>query len=171
VNYIDPLPVALPGGTVATLFAVGDITTQSLSIIATPIAELPLREPVDNSSNGAFALDGFDNQGFFLVPIPAQNRLVGSWYTFASDGAPLWFTFDSCLSDLEGCSTPAAFDGMSAMTTLYQSSGGNNQMTVPVGTVEFNVISCDLVETTVTIGGNIILYDGVRITPSAYCAP
>jgi len=171
VNYIDPLPVPLADGTIATLFAVGDIATQDLSIIATPIAELPLRDPVDNATNGAFALDGFDNQGFFMVPIPAENRLVGSWYTFASDGSPAWFTFDSCLSDLEGCSTPGAFDGMSAMTTLYQSSGGNNPMTVPVGTVEFNVVSCDLIETTVTVGQSVTMYDGVRITPSASCAP
>ncbi len=171
VNYIDPLPVELAPGTIATLFAVGDIITQDLSIIATPIAELPLRDPVNDSANGAFALDGFKNEGFFLVPIPAQNRLVGSWYTFASDGAPLWFTFDSCLSDDNGCSTPGGFDGMSAMTTLYQSTGGETAMTVPVGTVEFNVVGCDLVETTVTVGDNVTMYDGVRITPSALCAP
>jgi len=162
VNYIDPLPVALAAGTIATLFAVGDITTQDLAIIATPIAELPLRDPVNDSSNGAFELDGFRNQGFFLVPIPAENRLVGSWYTFSSNGSPSWFTFDS---------TPGGFDGMTAMTTLYQSNGGLYPRTVPVGTIEFDVVSCDLVETTVTIGESITMYDGVRITPSASCTP
>ena len=171
VNYIDPLPVDLAGGTIATLFAVGDIVTQDLGIIATPIAELPLRNPVDTTANGAFGLDGSEAEGFFLVPIPAQNRLVGSWYTFDGDGSPLWFTFDSCLSDENGCSTPGGFDGMSALTTLYQSAGGNPQTTVAVGTVQFDVISCDLVETTVTVGSNVTMYDGVRITPSALCAP
>lgn len=171
VNYIDPLPVDLPAGAIATLFAVGDIITQDLGIVATPIAELPLRAPVDNSTNGAFALEGTVNEGFFLVPIPAENRLVGSWYTFSADGAPAWYTFDSCLSDDMGCSTPGAFDGTSALTTLYQSTGGDMPMTVPVGTVEFNVISCDLIETTVTVGTDVTMIDGSRITPSASCAP
>lgn len=171
VNYIDPLPVTLPAGTIATLFAVGDIVNQDLSIIATPIAELPLRTPVDNSVNGAFGLDGSQAEGFFLMPIPAQNRLVGSWYTFNGDGEPTWFTFDSCLSDLEGCSTPGAFDGVTALTTLYQSADGMPQTTVPVGTVEFNVVSCDLVEATVTIGENVTMYDGIRVTPSVFCTP
>lgn len=171
VNYIDPLPAALPAGTIVTLFAVGDIVNQDLSIIATPIGELPLRTPVDSTMSGAFALDGTQAEGFFLTPIPAQNRLVGSWYTFNSMGEPVWFTFDSCLSDDNGCSTPGAFDGVSALTTLYQSSGGMPQTTVPVGTVEFNVISCDLVETTVTIGQSVTMYDGVRLTPSALCPP
>lgn len=178
VNYIDPLPVDLADGTIATLFAVGDIVTQDLSIIATPIAELPLRSPVDNSTNGAFDLDGLAGEGFFLVPIPAQNRLVGSWYTYTGDGtgAPMWFTFDSCAGDGTGvCMKPGAFDGMTAMTTLYQSTGatesGDMQKTVAVGTIEFNVVSCDLIETTVTVGENVAMYDGVRITPSASCAP
>jgi len=171
VNYIDPLPVALPAGAVVTLFAVGDIATQDLSIIAAPIGELPLRDPVDQTVSGAFGLEGSQAEGFFLVPIPAQNRLVGSWYTFNGDGEPLWFTFDSCLSDLEGCSTPGAFDGMTALTTLYQSAGGMPQTTFPVGTIEFNVVNCSLVEATVTIGESITTYDGIRITPSALCAP
>jgi len=171
VNYIDPLPVTLPAGTIATLFAVGDIVNQDLSIVATPIAELPLRTPVDDTANGVFGLDGSEAEGFFLVPIPAQNRLVGSWYTFNADGEPLWFTFDSCLSDVDGCSTPGAFDGQSALTTLYQSAGGMPQTTFPVGTVEFNVVSCDLVEATVTVGESVTMYDGIRITPSALCAP
>lgn len=175
VNYIDPLPVSLPAGTIATLFAVGDIVTQDLSIIATPIAELPLRAPVDQTVSGAYALDGFDGEGFFLTPIPSQNRLVGSWYTYNADGSAQWFTFDSCLDDMDGCSTPGGFDGTSAITTLYQStgatSGGDMQMTVPVGTIEFNVIRCDLIGTAVTVGGNVTYYDGVRLTPSALCPP
>lgn len=171
VNYIDPLPVTLPEGAVVTLFAVGDVVSQDLSIIAAPIGELPLRNPVDDTVNGAFGLDGSQAEGFFLVPIPAQNRLVGSWYTFNGDGEPMWFTFDSCLSDENGCSTPGAFDGMTALTTLYQSAGGMPQTTFPVGTVEFNVVSCNLVEATVTVGESVTTYDGIRITPSALCAP
>jgi len=174
VNFIDPLPVDLSSGTIVTLFAVGDIVMQDLSIVATPIAELPLRAPVDQTVSGSYQLDGFDGEGFFLTPIPAQNRLVGSWYTYNADGSAQWFTFDSCLEDTNGCSTPGGFDGTSALTTLYQSTGagqGGMQMTVPVGTIEFNVIECDLIETTVTVGNSVSFYDGIRLTPSALCAP
>jgi hypothetical protein len=176
VNYIDPLPVELASGTIATLFAVGDIITQDLSIVATPIAELPLRDVVGDSTNGAYALDGMPGQGFWFTPIPAQNRVVGSWYTYNSDGSATWFTFDSCTSGDEGeCTTPGAFDGMSAATTLYQSTGmtemGDMQMTMPVGTIDFNVIDCSLIEATVSIGESVTDYDGIRLTTSASCPP
>mgnify|MGYP001821700398 CR=1 FL=1 len=165
VNYIDPLPVDLPAGAVATLFAVGDIVNQDLGIIATPLTELPLRAPVDDSTNGAYALDGLDGQGFWFTPIPAQNRAVGAWYTYGADGTPIWFTFES---------EPGGFDGMHAMTTLYQSTGptmSDMQMTEPVGTIEFDVIDCSLMETLVTIGDSVTLIDGLRLTPSASCPP
>lgn len=176
VNYIDPLPVNLTSGAVATLFAVGDIINQDLSIIATPLTELPLRDVVNDSTNGAYKLDGFDGQGFWFTPIPAQNRVVGSWYTYNEDGTPMWFTFDSCNGQIDGeCPTPGEFDGMSASTTLYQSSGatmgGDMQMTVPVGTIDFDVIDCSLIMATVTVGEAIVDYDGIRLTPSASCPP
>jgi hypothetical protein len=176
VNYIDPLPVELPSGAIATLFAVGDIVTQDLSIIATPIAELPLRDVVNDSTNGAYMLDGMDGQGFWFTPIPAQNRVVGSWYTYSEEGSATWFTFDSCNTvDESGCSTPGGFDGMSAMTTLYASSGatemGDMQMTEPVGMIEFNVVDCTMIEATVSVGQDVTTYDGIRLTPSASCPP
>ncbi|MDH4018179.1 MAG: DUF4397 domain-containing protein [Xanthomonadales bacterium] len=176
VNYIDPLPVALASGTIVTLFAVGDIVTQDLSIIATPIAELPLRNAVNDSTNGAYTLAGMPGQGFWFTPIPAQNRVVGSWYTYNMDGSTTWFTFDSCSGLTEtDCPTPGGFDGMMAMTTLYQSTGmtasGAMQMTKPIGTIDFNVIDCELIEATVTIGESVTSYDGIRLTPSASCPP
>ena len=175
-NYIDPLPVELPSGTIATLFAVGDIITQDLSIVATPIAELALRDVVDDSTNGSYMLDGMDGQGFWFTPIPAQNRVVGSWYTYNADGSATWFTFDSCNGSVDGkCATPGEFDGMSAMTVLYQSTGmtdmGDMQMTTPVGTIEFNVIDCSLIEAIVSVGESVTDYDGLRLTPSASCPP
>jgi hypothetical protein len=183
VNYIDPLPVELAAGAIATLFAVGDIAMQDLSIVATPIAELPLRDVVTDSTNGAYMLDGMAGQGFWLTPIPAQNRLLGSWYTYDADGTPIWFTFDSCNSEPAGeCVTPGEFDGMSATTTLYQSTGPTltylpggviieegEQMTVAVGTIDFEVMGCELVEATVDVGGDINVYDGLRLTSSASC--
>ena len=176
VNYIDPKPVELTSGTIATLFAVGDIITQDLSIVATPIEELPLRDVVNDSTNGSYALDGMPGQGFWFTPIPAQNRVVGSWYTYNTDGSATWFTFDSCMGAGEGdCPASGGFDGMNAMTTLYASTGmtdmGDMQMTVPVGTIDFNVVDCSLIEATVTVGDSVTDYDGIRVTPSASCPP
>jgi hypothetical protein len=165
VNLIDPLPVPLPEGAIVTLFAVGDIINQSLGIVATPVAELPLRTPVDQSTNGSYLLDGFDGQGFWFTPIPSQNRAVGAWYTYNADGSPMWFTFES---------EAGGFDGMTATTTLYQSSGmteGEMQMTMPVGTIDFNVVDCGMIEATVTVGDSVTDYDGLRLTQSASCAP
>ena len=165
VNLIDPEPVPLSAGAIVTLFAVGDIINQDLGIIATPVAELPLRDPVDQSTNGSYLLDGFDGQGFWFTPIPAQNRAVGAWYTYNADGSPMWFTFES---------EAGGFDGMTASTTLYQSTGMTDdgmQMTVPVGTIDFNVIDCSLIEATVTVGESVTDYDGLRLTESVSCPP
>lgn len=52
VNFIDPLPAALPQGTNVTLYAIGDGVNQPLGILAFPVGVLPLRAPVDNSANG-----------------------------------------------------------------------------------------------------------------------
>ena len=165
VNLIDPEPVALASGAIVTLFAVGDIITQDLGIVATPVAELPLRAPVDQSTNGSYRLDGLDGQGFWFTPIPAQNRVVGAWYTYNADGSPMWFTFES---------EPGGFDGMTAMTTLYQSTGDTPdamQMTEPVGTIDFDVFDCSLIEATVTVGDSMTDYAGIRLTSSALCPP
>ena len=165
VNLIDPEPVPLGEGAIVTLFAVGDIINQDLGIIATPVAELPLRDPVDQSTNGSYLLDGFDGQGFWFTPIPSQNRAVGAWYTYNADGSPMWFTFES---------ERGGFDGMTATTTLYQSTGAIGeamQMTEPVGTIDFNVIDCSLIEATVTVGESVTDYDGLRLTESATCPP
>lgn len=165
VNLIDPLPVALPEGAIVTVFAVGDIVTQDLGIVATPVAELPLRVPVDQSTNGSYYLDGFDGQGFWFTPIPSQNRATGAWYTYNADGSPMWFTFEG---------ERGGFDGVTASTTLYQSMGEvgmDMQTTTPVGTIDFNVIDCSLIEATVTVGDSVTEYDGLRITESVSCPP
>ena len=72
------------------------------------------------STTGAYKLDGYPGECFFLAPIPSKNRLVGSWNTYADDhaGTPIWFTFDS---------RSGGFDGMSAITTLYRSTGPTSE--------------------------------------------
>lgn len=179
-NYIDPLPVELTSGTIVTLFAVGNGSLQPLGITASPGGPLALRIPVDDSVSGAFGLADdmgmpLQGEGAALIPLPGQNRLVGTWYTYGTDGTPTWFTFDSCLDDTMGCSTPGGFDGMSALTTLYASTGEtmtDPQATVPVGTIQFDVIDCGLVMAEVTVGENPPAdFELQRVTPSASCSP
>ena len=179
-NFIDPLPVDLPPGTIVTLFAVGNGSLQPLGITASPGGALPLRIPVDDSTSGAFQLAddtgmALAGEGAVLIPLPDQNRLVGTWYTYGMDGAPVWFTFDSCLDDTMGCSTPGGFDGLTALTTLYASTGENMmdpQQTTPAGTIQFDVIDCGLVMAQVTVGENApVDFELQRMTPSAKCFP
>jgi hypothetical protein len=179
-NYIDPLPVELTSGTIVTLFAVGNGSLQPLGIIATPGGELPLRTPVDNSTNGVFQLAddmgmALAGQGAVIVPLPGQNRMVGTWYAYGADSLPVWYTFDSCLDDSMGCSTPGAFDGMSALTTLYASSGEtmmDPQTTTAVGTIQFDVVDCGLILAEVIVGENMPTdYELQRMTPSSSCSP
>jgi hypothetical protein len=168
VNLIDPLPAALPAGAVLTVFAVGDVANQPLGIIAMPVGELPVGAPLDESANGIFKLEGFDGEGFYFVPIPKTNRVVGSWYTYNARqfGAPIWYTFES---------EPGDFDGVTATTTLYLSSGanalGDPQSTNPIGQIMFEVIDCSTIMATVSIdGGSSTDYTGVRLNPTAACA-
>lgn len=179
-NFIDPLPVELTSGTIVTLFAVGNGSLQPLGITATPGGALGLRMPVDDSVTGAFQLADdmgmpLDGEGAVLLPLPGQNRLVGTWYTYGADGATAWFTFDSCLDDTMGCSTPGGFDGMTATTTLYASTGEtmmDPQQTMPAGTIHFDVIDCGLVMAEVTVGENPpVDFELQRMTPSAPCSP
>ena len=166
VNFIDPLPVALSDGTIATLFAVGNGTLQPLGIIAVPVGELPLRAPVNESAYGMFTI--YDDMGellpglgFNFVPLAGQNRVVGAWLTY-SEGEPTFFTFDS-----EG----GGFDGETAATKLYSSTADGESFEVTeVGSIIFGLESCNIIMAEVTIGeGEPEMFEGRRITPSAAC--
>jgi hypothetical protein len=128
VNFIDPLPAELPAGLSVTVVATGDGTNQPLGILALPVGPLETRAPVDNSVTGMWGSAAGGNEGFSLHPIPAQNRLVGTGYTYALDGsgAPLWVLFDTCSPDLETdeCLTPGGFDGQHGEAAVYLYNGG-----------------------------------------------
>jgi len=166
VNFIDPLPVDLAAGSIATLFAVGDVTNQPLGIIAVPLAELPLRAPVTEDALGIFQLldengDILPNQGFNFSPIAAQNRLTGNWFIYDEDGEPTFLHFDS-----EG----GGFDGEIADTTLYRTSGLGDPTTEAIGTIIFGVESCRRIMAEVTVGNaDPVMYQGNRLTPNAVC--
>lgn len=175
VNYIDPLPASLPGGASVTLYAIGDGINQPLGILAFPVGELATRTPVDNGANGWWNIVEGSGQGFILQPIPSQNRLVGTWYTYDETGNPLFLTFDSCQEDTaeDGsfeCSTPGAFDGVTAETALFLSAGGGSEeglevLTERIGTIDFEIMGCKDAMAIVTLDGGLPeIYTGTRLT-------
>jgi len=128
-NLIDPLPVELPGGANVTLVAIGNGDQQPLGALALPgIGQLETRAPVDLSVTGWWGTTNSENEGVILQPIPAENRLVGTIYTFDPDGSgtPRWFTFDSCSQQAQGveCPVPGNFDGIAATATAFEFEGG-----------------------------------------------
>jgi len=160
VNYIDPLPADLPAGADVTVFAVGDGINQPLGIIAFPVGELPTRTPLDNRSNGMWEIVEGSGTGFVFQPMPSQNRVVGTWYTYDMDGNPTFLTFDSCQSEPGAgtCAVPGGFDGMMAVTALYASSGGGPNEddvveTTQIGEIEFEILNCNEAIATVTLDG------------------
>jgi hypothetical protein len=179
VNLIDPLAAPLPAGADVTVYAVGDGVNQPLGIVAFPVGQLQTRTPVDNSTNGTWEIIEGSGTGFIFQPIPAQNRATGSWYTYDSDGNPIFFTFDSCLEqanemgDFE-CSTPGAFDGMMATTSLYLSTGGGPSeddvvTTEKVGEIDFDFLSCLEGMATVRLDGEeAAMYTAANLT-AAFC--
>jgi hypothetical protein len=175
INYIDPLPVELPAGFDITVFAVGDGINQPLGIVAFPVGELELRDPVDNSANGIWQITNASGYGFILQPMPSQNRLVGQWYQPDAEGNPSYFFFDSCEEDTNDmgefeCSTPGGFDGVTADTTLFQCLGGSLDMSdmvecSPIGTIEWELPTCVDALATVTIGmDDPVLFEAKQLT-------
>lgn len=169
VNYFDIAPVDLApvAGADVTVYAVGDITNQPLGAIAFPVGELGLEGTVDNSTTGTFEIVQGSGTGFNFGPIPSQNRAVGQWYTYDSEGNPVFFTFDSCQLDGDTCSNPGGFDGMMATTDLYLNTGGGSSeddvvTTEKVGEIffEWDEDSCLTGTAEVTLDGEMpVLYD------------
>ena len=178
VNYIDPLPVDLPAGADVTVFAVGDGVNQPLGIIAFPVGELETRTPVNNSANGWWAVSPADaGIGFILQPMPDQNRLVGTWYQYDTEGNPEFLTFDSCMgaAGTDECTMPGGFDGMMATTALYYSdrvgvADGEPVNTTQVGEIAFDIMSCGEATATVTLeGADPVEFAATRLTGPFPC--
>jgi len=164
VNYIDIDPVDLPEGADITVFAVGDGINQPLAVIAWPVGELATSQPVDNRSNGMWEVIEGSGTGFILQPMPSQDRLVGSWYTYDESGNTVFLIFDSCfdqsseMGEMYCSTTPGAFDGMSATTALYLPSGGgpneDDVVTITkIGEIDFEILGCEDAMATVRLDG------------------
>jgi hypothetical protein len=181
VNYIDPLPADLPAGVNLTLYAIGDGINQPLAIYADLVGNLPLRTPVDNRSNGMWEIVEGSGTGFVFQPMPSQNRAVGTWYTYDEGGNPFFLTFDSCMESDDGmnpgvCATPGGFDGVTATTALYLSTGGgpdeaDEVSTTRVGEIDFEILGCDDATAVVRMDGmDPVSYTAKQLTRPFPCS-
>lgn len=126
-NLIDLPEVELPAGVRATVYAIGDGINQPLGILALPVGELPLETPVDFATNGHWSIVGQLSEGLSLIPRPEENRLTGTWYSYAASGGnQRWFFVDTCQSEAgaDGCAVPGAFDNQTAVMSVYTTEGG-----------------------------------------------
>jgi hypothetical protein len=162
VNLIDLAPLNLPAGAVATAYAVGDGINQPLGIVAVPVGDVALEAAVDQSVDGIWYNPALDGQGFSFHALPAQNRLVGAWYTYSTDGSGrhLWYTLDSCGTQQgnRDCAVPGAFDNRDVVLSIYESGGGLFNQAAPVvtrivGSMSLRFLSCTQAEMQFTIGG------------------
>ena len=177
VNFIDIDAVDLPAGANITVFAVGDGINQPLGVIALPVGELATSPPVDNRSNGMWEIVEGSGTGFVFQPMPSQNRAVGMWYTYDAEGNPVFLNFDSCQNapGAAGCAMPGAFDGVSAVTALYSSTGGGPNEddvveTTQVGEIEFEILGCNDAMATVTLDGQApVMYTAKQLTRPFPC--
>jgi len=177
VNYIDIDAVDLPEGANVSVYAVGDGINQPLGVIAFPVGELATSPVVDNRSNGMWEIIEASGTGFVFQPMPSQNRAVGTWYTYDPDGRPTFLTFDSCQNapGADGCAIPGGFDGATATTALYASTGGgpaeNNEVeTAQVGEIDFEILGCNDAMATVTLDGEApVMYTARQLTRPFPC--
>jgi hypothetical protein len=136
---------------------------------------------VDFASNGHWTVVDQDFTGFTLVPMPGQNRLTGTWYSYApSGGAQAWFFIDSCQSaaGAEGCAVPGGFDNQTSTLAVYSTAGGSFNdpaaaaSLTAVGTIslDFGDSPCSRAEATYELEGfGSGSFQIENLTPSAGC--
>ena len=155
---------AFPANSITTLIVAGDNANQPVALYTMPGGSVTpgTGGTVDYSVNGAWTTGPANGQGIVLLPIPAERRLVGSWYTFAPSGgsAQQWYTLDSCRTPIggAGCSFPNGFDNRTAVLAVYATSGGTFLGTGAVttrvaGTLTITFESCSRANATYDVDG------------------
>ena len=165
-NLIDPAPVELPGGANVTIVAIGNGDQQPLGALAFPnIGQLETRIPVDNSVTGWWQSLVSGREGFILQPIPAENRIVGTIYSWNPDGSgnTLWLTFDGSFADRQATAEVQSFSGGELL-------GENNIDSVVFGTVAFEFVDCQTAVATLELDdGTELTWDLGRLTQTLPC--
>ena len=94
----------------------------------------------DTSYTGVWYRAGLDGQGMVLRVMPAEQKLIGGWFTFTPAGGPTavsqeWYTLDN---GEPGSGRPpgTAWNGStnSASFGIYATSGGRFNQATPVPT-------------------------------------
>lgn len=155
--------VAFPANSITTLIVAGDNANQPVALYTMPGGAAPGGGgSVDYSVNGAWTTGNATGQGIVLLPIPAERRLVGSWYTFAPGGgsSQQWYTLDSCRTPVgqSGCAVPNGFNNRTAVLSVYAVSGGtflgsNPVTTRTAGTLTITFQSCSQATATYDVDG------------------
>lgn len=176
-NLIDLAPVDLPAGVVLSVLATGDGVNQPLGFTALPLGALPTETPVDLSVNGLWYTPEFSGQGFSFTPIPAENRLVGSWYAFDANGQKIWFTLDSAWPSLGAAAVSGGgFDNRSVELAVLNTTGGrflasDPVQTAPVGRVNIEFADCTTAVAEIRLDGQPVRsVPLLNITPSGICS-
>lgn len=165
-NLIDPLPVDLPAGTNVTIIAIGDGSNQPLGILAVPVGVVETRTPVDFTVAGWWQSLNTQNEGYIVQPIPSQNRIVGTIYTYdpAGSGTPIWFTFDG------------SFDGRSSVADVFSFTGAEFAGDTPatsemVGTVALEFVDCHTAIAAISLNDSTeFTWDLGRLTQEVTCS-
>lgn len=165
-NFIDPLPVELPAGLDITVIAIGDGVNQPLGILALPVGVLETRTPVDFTVAGWWQSLNTENEGYIVQPIPSQNRIVGTIYTYdpSGSGAPVWFTFDGPFDGRTSVAEVTAFSGA-------EFAGDTAATGTVVGTVALEFLDCDTAIAAISLDDSTeFTWDLGRLTQAVSCS-
>lgn len=162
-NLIDLAPVNLAAGTIITVAAVGDGANQALGFVGLPGGRLATETPIGARGNGLWYDPATDGQGLAFYTVPAQNRIVGTWYAYGAGGSQRWFTVDS-----------TSFDGRIANFTVRDSTGGvlggaQRPTLTAVGTASLSITDCSRATFQWTIGSSTGTYNLTNLAPIAGC--
>jgi hypothetical protein len=168
VNLIDlaPMQISVPFNDFNQLVIIGDGNHHPLSVLAIPGGLLDLLDPVDHSSLGWWDTPNtVAAEGLLIQPLPAQNRVVGTIYTYADDdsGAKAWYTFDGIISHRSA--TAEVF------TTAGGSLGGDEPTTLEsVGTLTLDFDDCHAGSAELSLEtGTEVHWELARLTTEVEC--
>lgn len=173
-NLIDAAPVELAAGTTTTIFAVGDDAAEPLSLYALPGGELELEMPADDRFSGHWYNPETPGQGFGIHPVPGEDRIFVTWYTFDDEGNPRWYAGDTCATPGSDVCDTVGFDGSRAVFAMWEVTGGRfdeagEVENTPVGELTIDFEGCRRAAAVYDINDQEGSFDLWNLTPVVDC--
>ena len=169
--------VTFASGAIQTLLVAGDGTNQPVALHVLTDGDTSGGGLVDYSVNGAWTTGNAAGQGITLYPLPAERRLIGTWYTYNDNGTLQWYTLDSCRTPVgqPGCAAPNAFDNRRAVLAVYAPSGGRFLATNPVtlriaGTLTIDFQSCTQATASYDVDGRTGTFSMQNLIAPPHCS-